>query len=70
LKGRKFTLFGVIAMASAASALYGLYRAGVIKNQHFTRPYDAIKHFVERKLKIVSKSHAVSKARGRRSKKR
>ena len=69
MKSRKHTLFGAIALASVASAVYGLYRAGVIKNEHFTRPYDAVKHFIEDKLKIISENH-VSRARGRRSKKR
>jgi hypothetical protein len=69
LNGKKFTLFGVIAAAIAASAVYGLYRAGVIKNEHFTRPYNAVRQCIDDKLKIISEGHATPKARNRMSKK-
>lgn len=63
MNGKKLTLFGVIAATSAASAVYGLYRAGLIKNEHFTKLYNAIKQSIDDNLNITSEGHVTPKAR-------
>ena len=65
---RNVTFLGVIATASAASAVYGLYRAGLIKNEHFTRLYDVVKQSIDDKVKTISEGRATPKARNRSSK--
>ena len=68
LKGKKLTLFGVLATAGAASAFYGLYRAGVIKDKHFTSLYDMVNQSIYDKLKAISEGRATAKVRNRLSK--
>jgi hypothetical protein len=69
LNGKKLTLLGVVATASAATAFYGLYRAGLIKNKHFIRLFNPVKQSIDDKLKNISNSHATPKARNRLRKK-
>ena len=69
MNGKKLTLFGVIATASAASAVYGLYRTGLIKTEHFNKLYNEVKEYVDDKFKIISETHATLKPRNRSSKK-
>jgi hypothetical protein len=69
LNGKKLTLFGVLVTASAASAFYGLYRGGLIKNEDFTKLYNVMKQSIDDKLKIISKGRATPKVRNRLSKK-
>lgn len=69
MNGKKLTLFGVIATASAASVVYGLYRTGLIKTEHFNKLYNAVKQSIDDKLKIISENRATPKARNRLSKK-
>ena len=66
---KKVTLFGVIATASAASAVYGLYKAGLIKNEHFTRLYNAVKQSIDDKLKIISEGRTTPRLEHRLNKK-
>jgi hypothetical protein len=69
LNGKKLTLLGVLATASAASAVYGLYRVGLIKDEHFTRLYNVVKQSIDDKLKIISEGRATPKVRNRLSRK-
>jgi len=65
---KNVTVLGMIATATAASAVYGLYRIGLIKNEHFTRLYDVVKQSIDDKLKIISEGRATPKSRNRLSK--
>jgi len=68
LSGKKLTVFGVIAAVGTASAVYGLYRTGLMKKGNFTRLCDAVKQSVDDKLKVVSEGRATIKPRNRSSK--
>ena len=69
MNGKKLTLLGAIATASTATAFYGLYRAGLIKNKHFISLCNAVKQSVNGNLKSILNSYSTPKARNRLRKK-
>jgi hypothetical protein len=53
LDKRKLTILGVVATVSAASALYGLYKVGLINDDDFNRLLNPFRKLIPDKQDLI-----------------